>query len=67
MCEHTRYLSELQERVRNILRQAVRAAGVVGVPLAVLDCHTCLESRSQEPEEALRQTGWAGLHENGET
>lgn len=68
MCEHTRYLRERQEPAWNtlvfLLRQAARAAGTVGVPLAILDCCICSESRSQQPEEALWQTGWAGLHGN---
>lgn len=63
MCEHTRYLSEWQEPVWNtlvfLLRQAVRAVDVIGVHLAILDCRTCSESRSQQPEEALGdRVGW---------
>ena len=48
-----------------LLRQAVRAAGVVGVPLAVLVWRA--GPSSQRRAALTQQTGWAGLHENGET
>lgn len=61
MCEHTSYLSELREPVWNtlvfLLRLATGAAAGIGVDLALLDCHACWKSRSQQPEKAV----WQGV------
>lgn len=40
-----------------LLRQAMRAADVIGVHLAILDCHSCSENRSQKPEGGSGRQG----------